>query len=196
MKKGLSSTIALLQFRDFYCRPALRRPHRPPRLEALPTEDRPSLRGSEGNGRFLTALRTGRLRFGTYLPAPATATASGFGSFGFAGFAALRFVLKSLVGEKHLLAGSKNELGAALGTLQHLIVEFHGRFPPGSPFRAVGTDSSFTMGQESKPESCSGDNRARFLGRRAKNLNELPTTLPDWGLIPEVRRRAASRTEN
>jgi hypothetical protein len=133
MKKGLPLTIALLQFRDYYCRPALRRPHRPPRLEALPAEDRPSLRGSEGNGCFLAALRTGCLRFGTYLPATTTAAASGFGSFGFAGFAALRFVLKSLVGEKHLLAGSKNELGAALGTLQHLIVEFHGRFPPEPP---------------------------------------------------------------
>jgi hypothetical protein len=34
----------------------------------------------------------------------------------------------------------------------------------------------------------------RSSGQRAKNLNKLPTFLPDWGLIPEVRRRAASPT--
>jgi hypothetical protein len=33
----------------------------------------------------------------------------------------------------------------------------------------------------------------RPLGRRTKNLNEFPTSLPDWGLIPEVRRRATSQ---
>src|ERR1700752_283136 len=31
------------------------------------------------------------------------------------------------------------------------------------------------------------------LGQRAKNLNKFPTSLPDRGLIPEARRRAASR---
>jgi hypothetical protein len=62
---------------------------------------------------------------------PAAAPASGFGSFGFAGFAPLGFVLKSLVGEKHLFAASKDKLGATFGTFQDLIVEFHGRFPPG-----------------------------------------------------------------
>jgi hypothetical protein len=67
---------------------------------------------------------------------------------------------------------------------------------PLDPFRAVGrTDHSFTMGHYKIEERTRGTPSTEPLGRRAKNLNEFPTTLPDWGLIPEVRRRAASRTE-
>jgi hypothetical protein len=104
----------------------LRCAHRPSCLEALPAEHRASLRGLKGNGGFLTALRAGSLGFRPYL---AASGATAFGPFGFACFAALRFVFKTLVGEKHLFACGKNELGATLGTLQNLIVEFHGRLP-------------------------------------------------------------------
>ena len=72
-------------------------------------------------------------------------SSSGFGSLCLAGFAPLRLVLKSLVGEKHLFAGGKYKLGATLRTLQDLIVEFHDPLPS-DPFRAAGTGSSFTMG--------------------------------------------------
>jgi len=49
----------------------------------------------------------------------------GFGAPGLARLTSLWFVLKPLVSEKHLFAGSENELGAAFAALQDLIVEFH-----------------------------------------------------------------------
>ena len=105
----------------------LRRSHRPSRLEALPAKHRAPLRWPEGNRRFLAALRTGGLRFGSRRAAASAPTA--FCPLCLAPFAALWFVFKSLVGEKHLLAAGKNELGATFRTLQHLIVEFHARSP-------------------------------------------------------------------
>jgi hypothetical protein len=44
-------------------------------------------------------------------------------------FAALRVVLELFVVEEDLLAGRKNELGAAVDALQNSIGEFHGRLP-------------------------------------------------------------------
>jgi hypothetical protein len=46
-----------------------------------------------------------------------SAASSALGSFGLASFAALGFVFKAFVGEKHLFAGGKNEFSAALRTL-------------------------------------------------------------------------------
>jgi hypothetical protein len=102
------------------------------------------LRWLEWNGSLLAALRAGGFGFCPYRPGTTTPT-SGFCSFRLTRFAALWFVLKSLVGEKHLFAGGKYKFGATFGTLQYLIVEFHGRLPL-DPFRAAGTGSSFTMG--------------------------------------------------
>ena len=55
----------------------------------------------------------------------------------FAPFTSLRFVLETLVGEKHLFAGGKYKLGAALRTLQDPIVIFHEALPS-SPKRGEG----------------------------------------------------------
>jgi hypothetical protein len=158
-------------------------------LEAFPAKHRASLRGLEGDGGFFTALRAGRLRLRSYLPAYG---ATAFGPLGFACFAALRFVLKTLVGEKHLFASSKNELGATLGTLQNLIVEFHGRLPwtpIGQEGPAGFSPWAWTQRWNRFPKTPKTDP----LGQRAKNLSVFPTSLPDWGLIPEVRRRATPR---
>jgi hypothetical protein len=59
----------------------------------------------------------------------AATTSTTFSALGFAAFATLRLILETLVGEKHLLASSKNKLGTAFRTLQHPIVEFHERSP-------------------------------------------------------------------
>jgi hypothetical protein len=61
---------------------------------------------------------------------PASTTAT-LGPFRFAGFAALGFVFESLVGEKHLFAGRKNEFSTTLRTLQYSIVIFHEPLSPG-----------------------------------------------------------------
>jgi hypothetical protein len=83
-------------------------------------------------------LRARRLRFRSHLPASTSAaTTPTFRSLCFAGFAPLRFVLESLIGEEHLFAGGKYKLGATLRTLQDLIVEFHEPLPL-DPFRAAG----------------------------------------------------------
>jgi hypothetical protein len=98
----------------------------------------------EWYGGLFAALRAGRLGLGSHLPSSASPT-SGLGSFCFAGLAPLGFVLKSLIGEEHLFAGSKYKFGATLRTLQDLVVEFHEPLPL-DPFRAAGAVSSFTMG--------------------------------------------------
>jgi hypothetical protein len=68
-----------------------------------------------------------------------SAATAALGSLGFASFAALRFVLESLVGEKHLLAGREHELGTTLCAFQHPIVVFHEPLSPGPvPGRRLG----------------------------------------------------------
>jgi len=61
----------------------------------------------------------------------AATTATALGTLRFAGFAALRFVFESFVGEKHLFAGGKYELRATLRTFQYSIVVFHEPLSPG-----------------------------------------------------------------
>jgi hypothetical protein len=72
------------------------------------------------------AGRTGRLGFRSLLTACLTHALS---ALGLAVLAPLGLVLKTLVGEKHLLAGGENKLGAALTALQDLIVVFHALLP-------------------------------------------------------------------
>src|SRR5215469_4738845 len=110
------------------------RAHGPPLLEAFPAKNRPPLGRPEGNGGFLAALRA----IGLGLRACRSGVPAAFGPFRFAPLAALGFVLKSLVGKKHLLAGSEHELGTAFGTLQHLVVVFHEALSPGPVGRGLG----------------------------------------------------------
>lgn len=60
--------------------------------------------------------------------------------------APLGLVLKPLVGEKHLFAGSENEFGTAFTAFQNLIVIFHTALPcPGlsSGLAAFSSESDF-----------------------------------------------------
>jgi hypothetical protein len=91
-------------------------------------------------------LRASGFRFRSHRSVSATAASrTAFSALCFAAFATFGLVLKALVGEKHLLAGSKYKLGAALRTLQYPIVEFHEPLPL-NPIRAGRTGSSCTMG--------------------------------------------------
>jgi hypothetical protein len=96
-------------------------------LETFAAEDGTSLCGPEGNRGFLPALRAGRLCFRAHLGRAASST---FSALGLAAFASFWFVLKAFVGEKHLLAGSKDKLSAAFRTLQDPIVVFHEPLSP------------------------------------------------------------------
>jgi hypothetical protein len=97
-------------------------------LKTFAAKDWTSLCGPEGHGGVLSALGAGGLRFRTHLRG-ATASAA-FRALRFATFASFRFVLESFVGEKHLLAGSKNKFSAALRTLQDPVVIFHEPLSP------------------------------------------------------------------
>src|SRR5215470_13152686 len=95
------------------------RSQRPSLLEALPAKHRAPLGRPERNRRFLSALRTGGLRFRPHLSA---ATAA-FGALRFAAFTSFWFVFEPLVREEHLFSGGEYKLGTALRALQHLVVE-------------------------------------------------------------------------
>jgi hypothetical protein len=108
----------------------LRCAHRSALLETFPAENRASLRWPEGYRRLLAALRAVGLGFRPHLQAAVGVTTTAtFGASGLAGLTSLGFVLEAFVGEKHLFAGSKYELGAALRTLQDPIVIFHEALP-------------------------------------------------------------------
>jgi hypothetical protein len=113
-------------FSEAETRLKLGRAHGAPLLKALAAIHRSSLRRAEWNRRFFSALRAVRFRFRPHGTAPAAT----LGSLRLAGFATLWFVLEAFVGEKHLFAGSKYELGTTLGTLQDLIVIFHEPLSP------------------------------------------------------------------
>src|SRR5271157_5081310 len=100
-----------------------------PLLEALPTENWPALGWLEGDGGLLAAA-------GTVGPGFHSGTnARGSWShrnraFGLAGLATLRFVLKLFIAEEQLLSRRKDEVSAAVNTLQNLVLEFHGELLP------------------------------------------------------------------
>src|SRR5271165_1199268 len=97
-------------------------------LETFAAKDGPALRGAEGHGGFLAALRTAGLGFRAY--GRGSAASATFGALGLAGLAALGLILKTFIGEEHLLSAGKDKLGATLRTLQDPIVVFHCRYPP------------------------------------------------------------------
>jgi hypothetical protein len=99
-------------------------------LKAFPAEHRAPLGWPERHGCFLAALRAICLGFRAHLQAAAVGvTTATFGASCFATLTPFGFVLETFVGEKHLFAGGKYKLGAALRTLQDPIVIFHEALP-------------------------------------------------------------------
>ena len=89
-------------------------------LEALTAEDRPALCGLERDRGFLAASRATSARF--YLVVGGRcAAARGYAqralALGFAGLAALGFVLELLVVEEELFAGREDEVRPAVNAL-------------------------------------------------------------------------------
>jgi len=102
--------------------------HSTPLLKTFAAIDGTPLGGFEGNCCFFSALRANGFGFDS-LNADRTCAVA-LSAACFAGFAPFGLVLKALIGEKHLLAGSKNKLGAAFRAFQDLIVVFHRAAPP------------------------------------------------------------------
>jgi hypothetical protein len=113
---------------------------RPPMLKAFAAIYRTSLRRLERNSGLFPALRAHRFRL-----YPLDASRTRFiplCTICFAGLATLGLVLKTLVREKHLLAGSEDEFCSAIGALQDLVMVFHTLLRgPGS----LGADSNGTV---------------------------------------------------
>jgi hypothetical protein len=149
--------------------------HGPALLEAFPAKNRPPLCGTEGNCGFLPALRAVGPSFRACRTG-VTATASAFGPLCFAGFTSLGFVLESLVGEKHLFAGSEYELRPALRTLQHLVVVFHEPLSPG-PVRGRRLGGLCTCGPKRLRKPVSGDAGRGSLGPAGTKLKHHPKLL-------------------
>ncbi|HEY0701491.1 MAG TPA: hypothetical protein VGD60_01880 [Candidatus Acidoferrales bacterium] len=96
---------------------------RSPVLKTFPAIHRTPLRRLERNGSFLSALRANRLRFHSLCRSAGGGPARR--AVCLACFTPLGLVLKTLVGEEHLLARSKNKLGRTFGAFQDPIVVFH-----------------------------------------------------------------------
>jgi hypothetical protein len=100
-----------------------------PLLEALPTENWPALCGLERDGGFLAAA--GTVGPGFHSGTNHGVSRAGRGNpFGLAGLATFGFVLEVFIVEEQLFAGRKDEVSAAVNTLQNLVLEFHGELLP------------------------------------------------------------------
>src|SRR4029079_6529325 len=100
-------------------------------LEALLAVDGPSLRGLEGDGRLLAALRAG----GRGLDPLARRMIHAGVALRLAVLAALGLVLEVLVRVEELLAGGPYEGLVALDAQQTLVSELHGHLPSLEPNR-------------------------------------------------------------
>ena len=117
---------------------------RPPMLKALAAIYGTPLRRLERNGRLFPALRAHRFRL--YALDASRACFISRSAVCFAGLATLGFVLKSLVREKHLLAGGEDEFRSTIGALQNLVIVFHTLLRgPGS----LGAGSGAVRGERS-----------------------------------------------
>jgi hypothetical protein len=119
---------------------------------------------------------------------------SALGPLCFAAFTSLRFVLKSLVGEKHLFASREHKLRAALRTLQYPVVVFHEPLSPG-PVAGRRLGRLCTRGPRCLRRPVSGDAGRGSLGPASTKLKHEPkTSLPYGGLI--LGSAAPSRVRN
>jgi hypothetical protein len=92
-------------------------------LKAFPAVYWAPLRRLERNGRLFPALRAHRFRL--YALDASRTRFIPLSAICFAGLATLGLVLKSLVREKHLLAGREDEFCSTIGALQDLVIVFH-----------------------------------------------------------------------
>lgn len=100
-------------------------------------------------------------------------TPSAFRALGLAALASLGLVLETFVGEKHLLAGSKNKLSTAFRTLQDPVVVFHEPFSRcPEAVRDMGTFR--TLGQVIWGNLSSGDAGLGSLGPKYTKLQQKP----------------------
>src|SRR5271157_6403445 len=101
-----------------------------PLLEALPTENWPALGWLEGDRGLLAAAGTVGPGFHSGTNPRGRSHAWRGNPFGLADLATFRFVLEVFIVEEQLFPGCKDEVSAAVNTLQNLVLEFHGELLP------------------------------------------------------------------
>jgi len=156
-------------------------------LEAFAAEDWTALGRAEGDSGVLAALGAGGFGLRAHLRSAATTVgADALRALGLATFATFRFVFEALVGEEHLLAGSKDKLRTTFGTLQDLIVEFHEPLPL-AQFEQGGKAHLAPQGRVQ--DSAIRGNRARPpWGLRVRAATQTQLLCLTWVYITEVRR--------
>ena len=146
--------------RVYYPRVLIRRhagrPCCPPLLKTFAAKYRTPLRGFERNCGFLAALRAYSFGLDPLHISRGRTCAHALSAVPFARFAPLGFVLKTLVGKKHLLAGCEYEFRRAIRALQNLIAVFH-------------------MPLQAGKERQRGNSRQTFVGIRSGLLRFPPT---------------------
>jgi hypothetical protein len=105
-------------------------------LKAFAAENWAPLRRFKRDGGFLTALGAGgaSLRLVEGLLPGLARDSEHSDPFRLANLATLGLVLELLVMKKQLLAGGEYKVGTAVNTLQDLVLEFHLRDAPFTPF--------------------------------------------------------------
>jgi hypothetical protein len=99
-------------------------------LKALPAKYWTALRRFERNGCFPLAPGANGLGFNPLIIAAILWQSQGLGPFAFAVFAAFGFVLELLIVKEELFPSGEDEIGAAVHTLENLVLELHLRVPP------------------------------------------------------------------
>ena len=94
-------------------------------LEAFAAIHWTTLRGFERNSGFTLAAGAYCLGFDPLVIAPALRQAKRLGPLALTAFTAFRFVLELLVVEEELFTGCEHEVGAAVHTLEDLVLELH-----------------------------------------------------------------------
>jgi hypothetical protein len=94
-------------------------------LEALPAKHRTSLRRLEWHGGFPLASGADGLGFHSLIVAAILRQSQCLGSFTFAVLAAFGFVLELFIVEEELFTSGENEVGAAVHTLENLVLKVH-----------------------------------------------------------------------
>ena len=94
-------------------------------LKALPAKHWTTLRGLKRYGCFPLAPGADGLGFNPLIIAAILRQSQGLGPLAFAVFAAFGFVLKLLIVKEELFPGGEDEVGAAVYTLENLVLELH-----------------------------------------------------------------------
>jgi hypothetical protein len=110
---------------------------RPPRLETFPAEDGTVLRGTEGHRGLFAAVRASGRSFdlrGLVVNPVRRCSAQDRDPLQFAGFAAFGLVPELFIVEEKLFPGGKDKISSTVDAVQHLVLKFHLRMAPFSPF--------------------------------------------------------------